>query len=486
MQRVVRSAVIDAPIERVWEVLRDFNSHVHWHPVVAEGFIEGGLRSDQVGCVRNFKLADGNHLREQLLVLDDRQHISTYCILDATLPIRRYVAVQQCRRVTDGDRTFIHWQSTFEVPRGQEAEFDARVGDGVYVAGFEALRRWLRRGAALPAARSAAARQAVRATAMRLRAHGGPEVLEPATIDVPAPGPGEIRVRHTAIGVNFIDLYIRSGEYGGMITLPGVLGMEAAGVVDEVGPGVEEVERGDRVATLTPQPGSYAALRTLSVQQAVKLPPSVSDEAAASLMLKGITAQYLMHDLGHVGPGLRVLVHAAAGGVGLLASNWARALGAIVIGTVGSDAKARVAREAGCERVIVAPDGRFADAVLEATGGRGADLILDGLGASARDENMRCLAMRGHWVAFGHSSGAMEPVSADWLGSRSATFSRPVVFHYTAEPGALQRRAGIVFDALARGLLRWREPTSYPLTAAAQAHADLAARRTVGSIILRP
>jgi NADPH:quinone reductase-like Zn-dependent oxidoreductase len=230
-------------------------------------------------------------------------------------------------------------------------------------------------------------------------------------------------------------------------------------------------------------------MRTVDAAEAVKLPPHVSDVAAAALMLKGITAQYLMHDLGRAGPGMRVLVHAAAGGVGQLAASWARALGATVIGTVGSEAKAGIAREQGCERVIVMRDGpgtAWADAVLEATGGRGADLILDGIGAGVRDGNMRCLAMRGHWVAFGHSSGAMEPVPADWLGSRSATFSRPVVFHYTAEPGTLARRAGLVFDALASGALRWREPTRYPLAAAATAHADLEARRSTGAIVLLP
>lgn len=484
MQKVTRSAVIDAPVERVWQVLRDFNSHSQWHPVVAESHIEGGLRSDQVGCVRNFRLADGNHLREQLLVLDDRRHISTYCILDATLPMQRYVATQRLERVTDGDRTFIHWQSTFEVPPGLEAEYDERVGDGVYIAGIQALRAWLKRGGAPTTTPRPVAGQPARA--VRLARHGGPEVLEPVTVQVGAPGAGEIRVRHTAIGVNYIDVYIRNGEYGGLITLPGVPGMEAAGVVDAVGAGVDGFDVGDRVATLTPQPGSYAAVRNVPAAQAVRLPARVSDEQAAALMLKGITAHYLLHDLGRVGPGSRVLVHAAAGGVGVMAASWARSLGASVVGTVGSDAKVALAREHGCDRVVVARSGLFADAVLEATGGRGADLILDGLGASARDENMRCLASRGHWVAFGHASGAMAPVPADWLGSRSATFSRPVVFHYTAEASELQRRARAVFDAFASGALRMPAPARYPLAAAAAAHADLEARRTTGAVVLIP
>lgn len=487
MQRVVRSAVIDAPIERVWALLRDFNSHAAWHPAVAQSAIEGGGRSDRIGCVRNFRLSDGHRVREQLLVLDDREHMSSYCILDTTLPLRRYVAIQQCKRVTDGEQTFILWQSTFEVPPGQEAEFDALVGEGVYVAGFAALRAWLQqRGGTAQRIAPRAGAVTRRAQALPLHAHGGPEQMRLGDVDVPAPGPGELRLRHTAIGVNYIDVYIRNGEYGAMITLPGVLGMEACGVVAEAGMGVSGFAVGDRVATLTPQPGSYATQRTVSAEQVVKLPAHVSDEAAAVLMLKGITAQYLLHDLGHVGPGTSVLVHAAAGGLGLLVCAWARALGAQVIGTVSTPAKARVASEQGCETVVVSGAQGFAEEVLAATRGRGVDLILDGVGQAARADNMRVLALRGHWVSFGHASGALEAPPPEWLTSKSATLSRPVVFHYTAEPGALQRRANIVFDALRNGLLRLPPITRYPLAAAAQAHADLEARRSVGALVLVP
>ncbi len=256
MIRVTRSAVIDAPIARVWEVLRDFNSHWAWHPAVGESCIENGEPSDQVGCVRTFFLKDGNHIREQLLGLSDRDYVSTYCILDATLPMRRYVATVQLKRVTDGDRTFWHWQSTFDVPRGREQEFEALVGRGVYEGGFEGLRAFLRRGAvAAPApARNAAS---LPAQAVVVTAFGGPEVLRYESVVVVAPGPNEVRIRQTAVGVNYIDVYVRKGLYR-MIQPPAAIGMEAAGVVLDVGDGVAHLLPGDRVAYACPPPGAYA------------------------------------------------------------------------------------------------------------------------------------------------------------------------------------------------------------------------------------
>src|SRR5262245_42447920 len=199
MIRVRRSAIIDAPIERVWAVLRDFNSHSAWHPAVGPSAIEGSETSDQVGCVREFTLKDGHQIREQLLALSDRDHVSTYCILDATLPMRNYVATVQLKRVTDGDRTFWHWESTFDVPRGREREFEQLVGDHVYEAGFAGLAAYLRRDGH-PSPRAAA----VDAQAVVVTSFGGPEVLQLRRVDSPAPRTGEVRLRQTAIGVNYI------------------------------------------------------------------------------------------------------------------------------------------------------------------------------------------------------------------------------------------------------------------------------------------
>ena len=272
MIKVTRSAVIDAPIERVWAVLRDFNSHTAWHPIVGESAIEGGEPADQVGCVRNFTLKDGNHIREQLLALSDEDHVSTYCILDATLPMQRYVATVQLKRVTDGNRTFWHWQSTFDVPRGREREFAELVGKGVYEAGFEGLRTYLRQ----PRTDAGAGDAAVGPwrdprSAIVIDRHGGADELKLREIDVAPPGPGEARLRQTAIGVNYIDVYVRTGLYP-LLSPPGVPGMEAAGEVIDVGEGVTGILPGDRVAYACPPVGAYAQYRTLKAEQLVVLP----------------------------------------------------------------------------------------------------------------------------------------------------------------------------------------------------------------------
>src|SRR5262245_61859481 len=473
MIRVRRSAVIDAPIERVWAVLRDFNSHSAWHPAVGPSAIEHGEPADQVGCVREFTLKDGNQIREQLLALSDRDHVSTYCILDASLPMRNYVATVQLRRVTDGDRTFWHWESTFDVPRGREREFEQLVGAGVYEAGFAALAGYLKTEGRPPSDARPVESRGVVATSF-----GGPDVLRERRVDAPAPRSGEVRLRQTAIGVNYIDVYIRTGLYP-MIEPPAPIGMEAAGVVVEsAAPGFSP---GDRVAYACPPPGAYVTMRTLPASQLVLLPDHVDEETAVAIMLKGMTAEYLLHRTHRVRPGDTVLVHAAAGGTGLLLCQWARALGARVVGTVSSEAKAELARANGCEHPIVTRSYVFAERTRQVSGGRGADVIYDGLGREAAQENLAALATRGHWVSYGQATGPLEPMN---LGQKSGTFSQPVLFHYTAD--YLQEMAGRVFGALRDRILRPDVRRRYPLAAAADAHRDLEARRTSGQVVLLP
>lgn len=484
MIRVARSAIIDAPIERVWAVLRDFNSHTAWHPIVAQSEIEDGETADRVGCVRNFTLKDGNHIREQLLALSDRDHISTYCILDATLPMRRYVATVQLKRVTDGDRTFWHWESTFDVPRGREAEFAGLVGKGVYEAGFEGLRAYLRRPGR-GAAPSSAPGAAMRGHGVAVSAFGGPEVLRTQTVDAPPPGPGEVRLRQAAVGVNYIDVYVRKGLYR-MVEPPAAIGMEGAGTVVDAGDGVAHLLPGDRVAYACPPPGAYASLRTMKADQLVVLPDDIDEETGAAAMLKGMTAEYLLYRAHRLRPGEWVLVHAAAGGVGLLLCQWAKALGGRVIGTVSSEDKARLARANGCDVPIVTRDYRFSDQAKQATGGRGVDVIFDGLGRDAFRENLEALAMCGHWISYGQASGALDPVPAETLTAKSITMTRPVLFHYTAERATLNEMAGRVFEAIRRGTIKVQVAHRYPLSAAADAHRDLEARRTTGPILLLP
>jgi NADPH:quinone reductase-like Zn-dependent oxidoreductase len=483
--RVVRSGVIDVPIDVVWAVLRDFNSHRDWHPIIESSEIENGEPADQIGCVRDFRLKDGNRLREQLLALSDRDHLSTYCILDATLPMRRYVATVQLKPVTDGGATFWHWQSTFDVPAGREREFESMVGDGVYVAGFEGLRAWLRRGGADSARPIGRRGVAMAGQGIVLARHGGPGELRLQEVQAPAPGPGEVRLRQTAVGLNYIDVYVRKGLYP-LVTPPAVIGMEAAGVVVDTGPGVAHLLPGDRVAYACLPPGACCSVRTLAAGQVVALPDDVDDETAAAVMLKGMSAEYLLHRTCRIRPGVTVLVHGAAGGLGLMLCRWGERLGARVIGTVSTEDKARLARENGCSVPIVTRGGGFASQVRDATGGRGVDIVYDGLGREGRDENLESLALCGHWVSYGQASGPLESVPIEALSSRSITFSRPVLFHYTAERPALQAIAGNVFAALRDGAIRAEIRHRYPLAATAQAHEDLESRRTVGQVVLLP
>ena len=463
MIRVRRSAVIDAPVERVWAVLRDFNSHSAWHPAVGDSRIERDEPSDQVGCVRNFFLKDGNHIREQLLALSDRDYVSTYCILDATLPMKNYVATVQLKRITDGERTFWHWESTFDVPKGREREFEQLVGGGVYETGFAALARYLNGDG--PRVRP----QAVESQGVVATGFGGPEVLQLRKLEKPR---GEVLIRQTAIGVNYIDVYIRKGLYR-MIEPPAPIGMEAAGIV--VASESSRVRPGDRVAYACTPPGAYVTMRALPARDLVLLPEYVDDETAAAVMLKGMSAEYLLHRTHRVRPGDVVLVHAAAGGVGLLLCQWAKALGAHVIGTVSSEDKAVLARANGCDQVIVTRDYRFAAQMKHK-----ADVIYDGLGQAAARENFEALALRGHWVSYGQASGPHD--SFPDLTSKSGTLSRPVLFHYTADH--LQEMAGNVFRALKEGVIRVDARHRYPLGAAADAHRDLEARRTTGQLLL--
>jgi len=484
LQKVVRSTVIDEPIERVWAVLRDFNSHDQWHTVVDQSRIEGQERSDQVGCVRSFTLKDGNRIREQLLTLDDREHKSTYCIVDATVPLQRYVATVTLKPVTDGNRTFWHWESSFATPPGMERELRDMVATGVYEAGFANLRQHLGLGADLlprgappmPTALPMASRRAV------LHTYGGPEVLQAEYAEAPAPGTGEVRIRQRAIGVNYFDVYLRKGWMPGMLPLPGTPGMEAAGTVIDVGRGVNGLLPGDRVAYLGPVPGAYCSVRSVPASWCVRLPAAVDDDVAAALLLKGLTADMLLRDLGHVGPGTRLLLHAAAGGVGLLVASWAQRLGATVIGTTSSEDKARVAREHGCQHVIVTRDYRFADEVQRLCGG--ADVIVDGLGDAAREQNFAALAPCGHWISLGQATGGLQPLDPNLLVQKSATFSRPVVFAYLSSPEQLLARTQRLWAALADGSIRKPVIERYTLDAAAAAHARLESRQSVGPLVL--
>ena len=507
MPRIVRSTVIDAPVAEVWRILRDFNSHRDWHPAVADSVIEDGWAPDRVGAVRRFRLTNGAVLREQLLTLSDRDFALSYCILDAPVPLFGYVAQVRLKPVTDGDRTFWHWSCTFDCPPEQEAAMVRLVAEGVYEAGFKGVEKSLsphfrtlsppgrgqgegetahllqRAGSRAPSPQPSPQR-GEGANAVVIRQYGGPDVLQWTRVSVPPPGPGEVTLRHTAIGVNFIDVYCRTG-YFRLLQPPGVPGMEGVGIVENVGAGVSGLSPGDRVGYACAPVGAYAERRTMPAELLVSLPDDIDDETAAAVLLKGMTAEFLLHRVHPLAAGEVAVVHAAAGGVGVLLTQWASALGATVIGVVGSEAKARIARAQGCAHVVLASDdvpGR----VLDLTGGRGADVVYDAVGRDSLARDLFMLAPCGHIVSYGQAAGHLEPLDVAALAERSARLSRPNFGHYAGTPAQVRLSTQRLFDALRRGLVRPLIGARLPLREAAQAHRRLEDRASVGATILLP
>ena len=320
---------------------------------------------------------------------------------------------------------------------------------------------------------------------IEMSAPGGPEVLQLAERDLPAPKAGELRLRQSAVGVNYHDVYVRSGLYQ-TLPLPGVPGIEAVGVVEAVGDGVTHVAPGDRIGYITGQYGCYAEARNLDAALAVKLPDAISDVQAAATLMKAFTVAALVHRVHVVAPGQTVLVHAAAGGVGQLLCSWASSLGATVIGTVGSKEKAEIARAHGAHHVILYREEDVAARVAEITGGAGVAAAYDAVGADTFEGSVASLGFQGHLVAYGQASGPVPPFGMALLASRSLTFSRPIVFHYLRTPETLAELGVLVFDAFTRGVIRPIDPIVLPLEQAAEAHRILEARQSPGGIVLVP
>ena len=321
--------------------------------------------------------------------------------------------------------------------------------------------------------------------AVRIARIGGPEVLELEDVALEPPGPGEVRLRQTAIGLNYIDTYHRSGLYP--VPLPSGLGLEAAGVVEAVGPGVDGFAPGDRAAYFMGPLGAYAEARNIAAARLVKLTEGVSDEVAAALLLKGCTAEFLAERCARVEAGQTVLVQAAAGGVGLYLVQWLKALGVTVIGTAGSDAKCALARQAGADHVIGYTCEDVAPRVKELTGGRGVDVVFDGVGKSTFAGSLDSLARRGLYVGYGNASGPVGEVDFQLLARKGSLFAtRPTLFDYYATPEDFAAGTARVLAMLAGGAINVRIDQRYPLAEAAQAHRDLEARATTGATVLIP
>ena len=405
------------------------------------------------------------------------------------------MATVRLKPVTDGQATFWDWQASFGTPPGEEESLAGLVGEQIYQAGFEAIKTAFGQAGASPA-------RAVRASANRsaitvprdqpiechglvIERFGGPDVLHWESLSAPVPGPGELRIRHTAIGLNYIDVYARTGYYP-LVNPPGVIGMEAAGVVVDVGPAVHGILAGDRVAYACMPPGANAEYRTMKADLVVALPDDLDDETAAAIMLKGMSAEFLLHRVHRVGEGDVILVHAAAGGVGQLLCQWGRALGATIIGTVGTSEKARIARARGCTYPIVYSEEDFVEQVNQITEGRGCDVVYDAVGRDTFLRSYDALAPRGHLVSYGQASGPIEPVDIAGFAVKSARVSRPNFGHYAGTPADVRAMTDRLFDAVRRGILSVEISQRYALRDAAQAHRDLEARRTTGSTILIP
>jgi len=321
--------------------------------------------------------------------------------------------------------------------------------------------------------------------AIRIHKHGGPEVLQWEEITLPPPGPGEVRIRNRAIGLNFIDTYFRTGLYP-VPQMPFVPGNEAAGEVLAVGPNVTEFKPGDRVAYVATL-GSYAEERIVAVSSVVALPEAVSYEAAASMMLKGLTAEYLLHRTYKVNPGDTILVHAAAGGTGLILCQWGKALGATVIGTVGSQEKAALAAAHGAHHTILYREEDFVARVKEITGGKLCDVVYDGVGKDTFLKSLDTLRPFGLLASFGNASGAVEPFNLGLLGPKGSLYvTRPTLFTHIARRETMVEMAANLFATVASGKVTVPMNATYPLKEAAQAHIALEGRSTTGSTVLIP
>ena len=320
--------------------------------------------------------------------------------------------------------------------------------------------------------------------AIRIHKQGGPDVLNWEDVQVGDPAAGQIRVRHTAVGLNFIDVYQRTGKYP--LSFPQALGMEAAGIIEAVGPGVAGLRKGDHVA-YSSQPGAYSQVRLAAADKVVKVPRGVSDQDAAAMMLKGMTAQYLIRQICKVKAGDTILIHAAAGGVGLIVCQWAKALGATVIGTVGSDAKAELAKANGCDHPIVYTRDNFVEKTLEITGGKKLPVVYDSIGKDTFPASLDVLRPRGMMVSFGQSSGPVPPVDLGIFAQKgSLSFTRPTLMTFGATKEGLATMANDLFDAVRSGKVTIKIDQTYALADIVKAHQDLEGRKTTGSTVILP
>jgi NADPH2:quinone reductase len=491
--RLIRSAVIEAPIERVWAVLRDFNSHERWHPAVTRSQMENDFDGDVVGGVRRFSLTDGAELREQLLHHSDRDTTITYSILDSPLPLLDYVATVRLKPVTDGNHTFWDWRVRFRAPADRAAALETLVGRQICEAGFTGLRRFLDEQTAPPTAPSgktdtavlaaAAAGEPLPARAVVVTIPGGPEVMSLHDVTVSAPTGRQVRIRQTAIAVNTLDLHHRRGIAAG-VDLPGTPGLEGVGEIIDVGEQANGLFRGDRVAYMSRTAGAYADICCVDADACIPLPDGVSDSEAATL-LKGVTAGLLLSRVFRAVRGAVVLIEAVSGGMGHLLSQWAHSMDLTVIGTVSTVDNARFSRDHGCGHPIVVSDGKpLAEEVMRITNGRGVDYWVHS-GAHGLDDAIDGLARCGHCAIIDHHGEQPLRLDLNRLKPRSLTVSAPDRFDYLGDRLYLLRLAQHYFTKIQHRTIIPAIET-FSLDQAADAHARIEARQAMGAVVLTP
>jgi len=488
---VIRSAVIEAPIEQVWTVLRNFNSHDRWHPVVDHSRMENDVGGDVVGGVRSYSIADGAELREQLLHHSDRDYTFTYCILDASLPLFDYVATVRLKPVTDGNQTFWDWRSQFRASDDRAKELEELVGQQILEAGFTGMRTFLAQKAVsptIPASERAASviadpgGESLPSRVVVVAATGGPEVMSLRDKTIPVPGPRQVRIRQTAIAVNFLDLKHRQG-ISTDIDLPLTPGLEGVGEIIDVGTQVNGLFPGDRVSYMSRTPGAYADIRCIDANACIPLPDGISDMDASTL-LKGVTAGLLLSRVFRVVPGGTIMIQGISGGVGHLLSQWAKSLDLTVIGTVSTTEKAKFSRDRGCDYpIVVADDFPLVAEVMRITNDYGVDYWVHSSGGHKLDTAVNCLSSCGHCAVIGDCDE--QPISLDIndLKRRSLTVSAPVCFDYFDNQTYLQRVSHQLFAKIQSRIII-PAIKAFPLSQVTEAHNRIESRQTMGAVVL--
>jgi len=455
--------------------------------------MENDAGGDVVGGVRRFSITDGAELREQLLRHSDREHILISSILDSPLPLNDHVATIHLRPVTDGNQTFWDWRAQFRAPESRAAELKDFVGRQICEAGFTGLRTFLAAPTVHPtmpapeteaAEIAAAGGELLASQAVVAQAFGGPEVLSLREVTVPAPGPRQVRIRQTAVAVNFHDITERRGISQGL-DLPLTPGLEGVGEIIDVGGQVNGLFPGDRVAYMGRTPGAYAGIRCVDAKECILLPEGVSDTQASSL-LKGVAAGLLLSRVFRAAPGATILIQSVAGGIGHLLSQWAKSVDLTVIGTVSTADKAKFSRSRGCDHpIVLVDDTSLTDEVMRITNGRGVDYWVQSGGAPSFENAIACLAPGGHCAVIGDRYGRSIPLDVQVLMRRSLTVSAPVCFDYLADRSYLQRLAHQLFSRIqSRTIIPAVE--AFPLNRAAEAHQLIESRGNMCAVVLLP